>query len=146
METILISACLVGDKVRYNGKGNYNPLIEKIKDKYDLVLICPEVMGGLSVPRDQSEILKDSVITSSGKDVSSYFNKGALIAKNLANYTNARKAILVDNSPSCGVHNIHNGKFDDVLIKGEGVTTRLLKHYGVTCYTLEEFVEEFITN
>ena len=61
MKKILISACLLGDKVKYNGKGNYCPLVEKLKQQYDLVLFCPEVEGGLPIPRNPSEIKNDEV-------------------------------------------------------------------------------------
>ena len=67
MEKIVISACLVGDKTRYDGKGNYHPLIKELLEKYELVPFCGEVEGGLSTPRVPSEIKGDRVINKNGK-------------------------------------------------------------------------------
>ena len=60
---LLISRCLLGENTKYNGKNNYVDNIELLKDKYELFLCCPEVMGGLSIPRDPSEIKNDIVIS-----------------------------------------------------------------------------------
>ena len=84
MENLLISSCLAGNNTKYNGKNNYLPLIEKLKDKYNLIVICPEVMGGLSIPRDPSEIKGDKVISNKGNDVTKEYNLGAKIALELA--------------------------------------------------------------
>ena len=76
METVMISACLVGDKVRYDGKGKYNPLVKEILQKYNLLPLCPEVLGGLSIPRDPSEIVKEKVITKNGTRTANVKNIG----------------------------------------------------------------------
>ena len=77
MEKILVSACLVGNNCKYNGKNNKNEkIIEFLKDK-EVILVCPEVSGGLSTPRPASEIVKDKVINVEGKDVTFEFNLGA---------------------------------------------------------------------
>lgn len=131
MEKILISACLVGDKVRYDGKGQYNPLIAKLLEKYELVPFCPEVEGGLKTPRTPSEIVKDKVINKAGRDVTRQFKEGASKALNICKYLDIKIAILKDKSPSCGVNEIHNGKFDGKLIKGKGITTTLLEKNGI---------------
>ncbi len=144
METVMISACLVGDKVRYDGKGKYNPLVKEILQKYNLLPLCPEVLGGLSIPRDPSEIVKEKVITKNGKDVTKEYNKGAFLCLNPISFKHVRKAILQDRSPACGVNKIHNGKFDDGLIPGEGILTKKLKENNIECYTIEEFYNKFI--
>ena len=135
MEKILISACLVGDKVRYDGKSQYNPLIKDLLQKYDLVPYCPEVEGGLLTPRVPSEIKKDKVINKEGKDVSKEFKKGADLALAICKYLDIKIAVLKDESPSCGSTLIHNGNFDGSLIKGKGITTRLLEHNGIKVYS-----------
>ena len=131
MEKILISACLVGDKVRYDGKGQYNPLIQELLEKYELVPFCPEVEGGLKTPRTPSEIVGDKVISKAGRDVTHQFFDGAKKALMICQYLNIKIAILKDHSPSCGVNEIHDGKFSGKLIKGKGITAALLEKNGI---------------
>ncbi len=144
METVMISACLVGDKVRYDGKGKYNPLVKEILAKYELLPLCPEVMGGLSIPRDPSEIIGDRVLTKKYKDVTKNYQDGANACVNPITFKHCTKAILQDRSPACGVHKIHNGKFDGEIIDGEGILTKKLTSLGIECYTIEEFYNKFI--
>ena len=138
MEKILISACLVGDKVRYDGHGNYSPKIKDLLEKYELVPFCGEVEGGLAVPRDKSERQKDRVISSKGKDVSKYFLKGAEAALNICKYLDIKIAILKDGSPSCGVHQIYDGTFNNRKIKGMGVLAETLSKNGIKVISEEE--------
>ena len=138
MEKILISACLIGDKVRYDGKSQYHPLIKELLEKYELVPFCPEVEGGLKTPRVPSEVRGERVINKEGKDVTAQFNSGAEKALNICKYLNITKAILKDNSPSCGSTLIHNGLFDGRMIKGKGVTTKLLESHGISVYSENE--------
>lgn len=111
MEKILISGCLVGKNVKYNGGNNYIEIIEELKKKYELIEICPEVFGGLSIPRDPSEILNNKVISINNKDVTDNFISGANKALELAKKYNITKAILKDGSPSCGNTYIYDGSF-----------------------------------
>ena len=138
MQKILISACLVGDKVNYKGKGKYNPNVEKLKEKYDLVIFCPEVEGGLPIPRLPSEIRKDKVIRIDEKDVTSLFKTGANKALELCKYLNIKKAVLKENSPSCGTHFIHDGTFRNKLVDGKGITARLLSQNGIEVFSEDE--------
>ncbi len=138
METIIVSACLLGDKCRYDGKANYNEKVKFLREHFNIVPICPEVLGGMSIPRVPSEIKNNSVINKNGKDVTHYFKKGADSVVNVVKYLNIKKAVLVDHSPSCGVYKIYNGNFNGTLINGEGFTTRELKRLGVKCYTIDE--------
>ena len=143
MEKILISACLVGDKCKYDGHTNYTPLIKDLLEKYELVPFCPEVEGGLPTPRKPSERKGDKVINNVGKDVTRNFKLGAEKALNICKYLNIKIAILKENSPSCGVNQIYDGNFNKKLIKGEGVTTELLRKNGITVYT-ENQIEELL--
>ena len=143
MKKILISACLVGDKVNYKGQGKYNPLIKDLLSRYELVPFCPEVNGGLSIPRLPSEIRGDKVVHENGVDVTSNFNEGAKKALNLCKALNIKIAILKENSPSCGTHFIHDGLFRDKLIPGMGITAKLLKENGIEVYSDEE-IEKLI--
>ena len=118
MEKILISACLVGDKVKYDGHSNYNEKVKLLLDKYELVPFCPEVEGGLSIPRKPSERVKDRVKMENGKDVTKNFERGAELALNICLYLGIKIAILKEGSPSCGSHKIYDGTFSHKLIDG----------------------------
>lgn len=141
MQKILVSACLVGEKTNYKGQGNYIPEIEQLKEKYDLVLFCPEVEGGLPTPREPSEIKGSQVVHKSGKNVTREFEKGANKALALCKYLGITKAVLKENSPSCGTHMIHNGYFMDRLVPGMGVTARTLKEHGIEVYSEKEITK-----
>lgn len=141
METILVSACLLGENCKYNGGNNYDAKIEQLKELYDIVPICPEVFGGLPTPRIPSEIKNGNIINKAGKDVTYEFNKGAHKVINIVNFCHVKKALLMDRSPSCGVTKIYNGKFNGTLIDGMGYTAQLLKSKGVELYTLDTIDE-----
>jgi uncharacterized protein YbbK (DUF523 family) len=138
MQKILISACLVGDKVNYKGQGNYHPDVEKLKEKYELVLFCPECEGGLPIPRLPNEIRGSQVIRSDGKNVTRAFEVGAKKALAICKYLGISKAVLKENSPSCGTHMVHDGYFQGRKIPGMGVTARLLKDNGIEVFSEEE--------
>lgn len=138
MEKILISACLVGDKVKYDGGSNYNEKVKLLLEKYELVPFCPEVEGGLPTPRVASERQKDRVKMKSGKDVTKNFQQGAELALNICLYLGIKIAILKERSPSCGSKKIHDGTFTNKLIDGEGVTTELLRKKGIKVISEEE--------
>ncbi len=141
MEKLLISGCLIGNNTKYNGGNNYNPLIEKLKGKYEFIVICPEVMGGLSTPRNPSEITGDKVVSSIGVDVTKEFNLGAEMAYNIAIKNNVRKALLKEGSPSCGSNKIYDGTFTGVKIDGSGITVRKLKELGIEIYSENEILK-----
>ena len=141
MERILISACLVGDNVKYDGGNNKNPLIEKLLEKYELVPFCPEVEGGLPIPRHPSEQRGEQVVNDIDEDVTDEFNRGADLALNICLYLKITKAILKERSPSCGVHSIYDGTFSHKVIPGMGVTAALLKRKGITVYSEDEIPE-----
>ena len=141
MERILISACLVGDNVKYDGGNNKNPLISKLLEKYELVPFCPEVEGGLPTPRHPSEQRGEQVVNDLDEDVSDEFNRGADLALNICLYLKITKAILKERSPSCGVHEIYDGSFSHKVIPGMGVTAALLKRKGITVYSEDEIPE-----
>ena len=134
-EKILISACLLGVNCKYDGTNNDNDKVnEYIKDK-ELIIICPEIMGGLTTPREPSEILNEKVISKSGKDVTQNFKRGANETLMLAKKFNVKKALLKSKSPSCGCGLIYDGTFNGKLIKGDGITTELLKKHGIEVLT-----------
>ena len=141
MEKILISACLIGDKVKYDGKGNYNEKVKMLLEKYELVPFCPEVEGGLPTPRHPSEQRGEQVVNDLNEDVSDEFYRGADLALNICLYLKITKAILKERYPSCGVHSIYDGTFSHKVIPGMGVTAALLKRKGITVYSEDEIPE-----
>ena len=138
MEKILISACLVGDKVKYNGGDNLSSKIDALLEKYELVPFCPEVEGGLSIPRSPSERVDDRVMNMDGEDVTDEFYKGAELAYNICLFLKIKKAILKEKSPSCGSKIIYDGTFSHKEINGMGVTAQYLKEKGITIYNEDE--------
>ncbi len=135
MEKILISACLVGENTRYDGKNNYLPIVEKLKEKYELIPFCPEVMGGLGIPREACEIQGPDVKTKEGVSKVKEYNLGAKKALEACRLFGIRIAVLAESSPSCGVRNIYDGHFNQTKIPGKGITTRLLEENGIACYS-----------
>ena len=138
MEKVLISACLVGDNCKYNGGNNLSNRLDELLEHYELIPFCPEVEGGLPVPRNPSEIINQNVKMSDGKDVTYEYNKGAKKALMLCLFLDIKIAILKENSPSCGVHEIYDGSFSHTLIKGEGITAKMLKENGIEVYSENE--------
>ena len=138
MEYLLVSGCLLGNNTKYNGKNNYTPLVEKLKDKYILIACCPEVDGGLSIPRNPSEISGNLVLSNKGIDVTKEFNLGAKKALDLVEKYNIKKALLKDGSPSCGNTYIYDGTFSGTKVNVYGVTAKLLKENGILVYNEKE--------
>lgn len=123
---IAVSACLLGENCKYNGKNNQNEDVINFLQNKKYIAICPEVMGGLSTPRPPSEILGEKVITKNGLDLTQEFRQGAKLSLDLCLKHNVKLAILKSNSPSCGSKTIYDGTFNYVLISGQGITTQLL--------------------
>lgn len=143
---ILVSACLLGDNVKYSGKNNYSQKVIDIINKYNLeiVKICPEVLGGLSIPRNPAEILEEDIIDSEGKSVKLEFEKGAKKTLEIALKNNIEYAILKEKSPSCGKNFIYDGSFKNNLIKGIGITASKLKENKIKIFSeldLDKFEE-----
>ena len=126
MENILVSACLLGVCCRYDGSAKPNENVIKLKEKYNLIPVCPEVLGGLKIPHPPSEIQNEKVISKNGEDVTKYFICGAEKVLETAFKNNCKKAVLKSKSPSCGTDFVYDGTFCGKLIKGTGVTAKLL--------------------
>jgi len=130
-ETILVSECLAGINCTYDDSNNENKDILELMKTHNLVLVCPEQLGGLSTPRVPAEQLGDKVFDKNGKDVTINFNKGASEALRIAKMYNCKKAILKAKSPSCGSKQIYDGSHSGKIIPGMGVTTILLRENGI---------------
>ena len=131
MKKALISACLVGDRVRYDGKDNLIPYIEDLMKHYELIPFCPEVEGGLPIPRIKSEIRNGRVFNEQRKEVTKHFLSGAQKALNICKYMHIELAILKEDSPSCGVKSVYDGTFNRRKIAGQGITAALLRRNGI---------------
>lgn len=135
---LLVSACLLGHPVRYDGKSK--PLadlawLKQLQSDGRLVVMCPEMLGGLSTPRAPAEYANGKVITIQGDDVTEAFKQGAHKALALCQQHQVSHALLKANSPSCGNTQIYDGTFSATLVDGAGVTARLLGENGVKVFS-----------
>ena len=137
MDSVLISACLLGIKCRYDGDGREYDL-KNLKEKFNLIPICPEIYGGLPTPRVPSEIVGDKVINREGRDVTGQYEKGAYETVKLAKMFGVKYAVLKAKSPSCGKGEVYDGTFSKALIPGDGITVKFLKELGVEVFTENE--------
>ena len=138
----MISHCLLGEPCRFDGRSKPMNNIDSLREKYNLIPVCPEVMGGLPTPRNASERLRDKVIDTAGNDVTEHFTKGAILCLEIAKANGVRMAILKANSPSCGSGKIYDGTFSGNLVDGNGITTELLISNGIAVHTEEEFANK----
>ena len=134
MKSILISACLLGVACRYDGlsKPLDREIIEKLREQYHLIPVCPEVMGGLPTPRIPSEISSDGkVFRQDGVNVSENYIRGAKEALRLAEIFQCDTALMKEKSPSCGAGKIYDGSFSKTLTDGNGIAAELLQKNGI---------------
>ncbi|MCV9963057.1 DUF523 domain-containing protein [Pararhizobium sp. BT-229] len=145
---ILVSACLMGHAVRYDGQAKplVHPALDRWRDEGRLVTICPEMSAGMPVPRLPAEIEPGKsaadvlsgygrVLESGGGDVTDEFRQAAENALALALETGCTYALLIDGSPSCGTGFVYDGRFSGRRQPGEGVTAALLKANGIEVFS-----------
>ena len=131
-QNILVSACLLGEPCRYDGKSQPCEAAIALAGEFNLIPVCPEQLGGLPTPRVPSEVRRDRrVIDREGTDRTSSFNAGARATLDIARNHGCARAVLKSKSPSCGVHNIYDGTFSGTVIAGQGITAELLAHAGI---------------
>ncbi len=150
---ILVSSCLAGLKVRYNGTHRLNDKILNLIEENKAIAVCPELLGGLSTPREPAEIIggdgKDvldgnaKVVDRLGRDVTEQYLKGAYDTLKKAQEVQATTIVLKEYSPSCGSSMIYNGNFNGEKMVGNGVTTALLKRNGYRVIS-EENVDDIL--
>ncbi len=138
----LISACLIGENCKYNGKNNLNDEALKLYKQGLVIPVCPEELGGLPTPRIPAERVGDLVINKEGKDVTKEFVLGAKKTLEIAQENDVTMAILQPRSPSCGCSKIYDGSFSGVLTNGNGITTELLKKNGIEVISIEDYIEK----
>lgn len=148
---ILVSACLAGLKVRYNGLDSREERIERWVREGRAVTVCPEVLGGCPTPREPAEIVggtgedvlagRARVVDTTGADVTDKFVRGAYETLRIARETGASAAVLKQSSPSCGSARIYDGTHTGRKIPGVGVTAALLRREGIAVLSEEELDE-----
>lgn len=135
---IMVSACLLGENCKYNGGNNLNEKVLNYINGHEVIPVCPEVLGGLPIPRVPAEIVNGVVTTKDGRNVDVEFRKGAEIALEMAKKEQVDLVILQSRSPSCGVKQIYDGTFSGTRIDGQGVFARLLKENGFEMIDVED--------
>ena len=153
---ILVSSCLLGEDVRYDGLNSsvaFNPkfpfslkeLFMDILCENEIYSFCPEVAGGLPIPRISAEIVKNDkpfiVKNQEGLDVTINFLLGAKKALDICKEENIKVALLKSKSPSCGNKEIYDGTFSSNLINGQGLTAKLLEENGIKVFNENELKE-----
>ena len=143
-KNLLISACLLGVGCRYDGVRVKKIDVEALKERFNLIPVCPEILGGLPTPRIPSERIGGSVMMKDGKDVTENFARGAEESLTIARSLDCDIALLKAKSPSCGKGRIYDGSFTGTLTDGNGVTADLLLAEGIKVYTEDE-IDALIT-
>lgn len=161
MQKILVSTCLLGQPARYDGEvfDTIPAIIKQWVADGRVIAICPEVAGGLPIPRPPAEIIasdgpevlagRGKIRTFQGQDVTEAFCRGAFDALALVKAHDISIAVLKGGSPSCGNEQIHNGLFNGEKKPGQGVTAALLMAHGVAVYNekqLDEVVQLLTIN
>lgn len=136
---IIVSACLLGYNYKYNGGNNYNEKIVSYLKGKEIIEVCPEVMGGLPVPRKPSEIVNGVVTNTEGINVDKEFRLGVIKALELIEGQEIDCAILQARSPSCGTKQIYDGTFTKSLVDGQGLLAEALLERGIKVIDSEEF-------
>lgn len=131
---MLISACLLGVKCRYNGTGGGLEGLPELMELAELIPVCPEILGGLPTPRPPAERKNGRVINCEGGDVTEAYLKGAQESLHLARTFGAKLALMKERSPSCGAGEIYDGSFTHTRLPGDGTASELLKASGIEVY------------
>lgn len=138
----LVSACLAGYPCRYDGNSNPNEKVIQLVKEGKAIPVCPEQLGGLSTPRESSEIIqrdgKKYVISKTGEDVTKQFQKGAKSVVAIAKALEIKKAILKSKSPSCGCGKVYDGTFSGKIIQGNGLAVERLLQEGIQISTEDD--------
>ena len=127
---ILVSACLLGENVKYNGGNNYSEELHEYLKGHEVFSVCPEVLGGLPVPRIPCEIVNGVVFNKAGENKDKEFHDGAEQGLKMVEEFDIDLVILQPRSPSCGTKIIYDGTFSGNKISGNGVFSKLLQANG----------------
>ncbi len=154
VEIVIVSACLVGVRCRYDGCSAIDERVIRVMKAKGIVPVpvCPEQLSGLPTPRECCEIIGGDgfdvikgvarVVTKSGRDLTNRFLRGAEEVLKIARLVNAGFAVMKDLSPSCGCGTIYDGTFTGGKRRGFGVASAMLKMNGFRVMSVEEFLSE----
>ena len=137
---IMVSACLLGENVKYNGGNNKSEALLRLLESHTVIPVCPEVLGGLPVPRTPAEVVGGTVTNRNGESVDEAFRRGAQKALDIAKQEKPDLIILQSRSPSCGVKQIYDGTFSGTLIPGQGIFARMAEEAGFKVMDAEDAV------
>lgn len=135
---IFVSACLIGENCKYNGGNNYSEAVKKYVEGHEVISMCPEVEGGLPIPRTPAEIVKGVVTNRDGVSVDKEFRAGADKILDVLLEEKVELAILQSRSPSCGIGRIYDGSFTKTLTNGNGIFADLLVKHGIKVIDVEK--------
>ena len=135
---IMVSACLLGENCKYNGGNNLNPELLRLLSGHTVIPVCPEVLGGLPVPRIPAEIVDGTVINREVVCVDAAFRRGAGKALEIAAAEQPDLVILQPRSPSCGAGQIYDGTFSGTLVRGKGVFAEMAVNAGFRVMDAED--------
>ncbi|WP_255467410.1 DUF523 domain-containing protein [Raoultibacter phocaeensis] len=141
---VLVSACLLGEPCRYDGRACACEGIGALSAAVEIVAVCPEVAGGLPIPREPAELSRGRATTRSGVDVTEAYRRGAAEAVRLACERGCRFAVLKERSPSCGYGEVYDGTFAGILVEGDGIAAAQLAKAGIEVFG-ESRIDELIT-
>lgn len=146
MVKILVSACLLGCNCKYNGGNNKNDAVLKFLEGKEVIPVCPEVLGGLPVPRTPVELVDGVAWTKDGRNVDKNFKRGVELTLQEIKDEDIDFAILQSRSPTCGVKEIYDGTFSGKLIRGQGMLAKALTEKGVLVKDAGEFETNELCN
>ena len=135
---VTVSACLAGDNCKYNGGNNLNQKMMEFLQAHEMIKVCPEVLGGLPIPRPSAEIVDGKVINTEGKNSTKEFYLGAKRAFEIVQKENPDLIILQSRSPSCGIKQIYDGTFSGHKIPGHGLFAELCIKAGYKVLDIED--------
>lgn len=135
---ILVSACLLGENCKYNGGNNRSEAVLRFLEGHEVIPVCPEVLGGLPVPREPAEIVNGTVRVQTGRSVDTEYRLGAQKALEIGREHGAQAAVLQSRSPSCGCREVYDGTFSHTRIPGKGMFAQLLEENGIQTLDAEE--------
>ena len=128
---IAVSACLLGHDCKYNGGNNRSQKVLDYIKGHEVIPVCPEVEGGLPVPRVPVELKNGRAINRNSEDVTEFFRRGVELTMEKLADQNIDLAILQPRSPSCGCKQIYDGSFTKTLVDGKGMFAQALSDVGI---------------
>ena len=141
---VIVSACLAGDYCKYNGGNNLNQKMMDFLQSHEIIKVCPEVLGGLPIPRPSAEIVAGQVMNTEGKNITKEFTFGAQKAFEIVKKENPNLIILQSRSPSCGIKQIYDGTFSGKKITGHGLFAALCIEAGYKVLDIED-IDTYLT-